>query len=108
MAAVWPSTVVEENNLNQNIGALRKALGESAGDNRFLVNEPGRGYRFVAPVRVPAEGAPKILNQPVSNVQIAGQPASFRVTAAGSGTLSYQWQSDGKDIPGATANGSLA
>lgn len=53
MAAVWPNTVVEENNLNQCIGALRKALGESAGEHRFLVNEPGRGYRFVAPVRVP-------------------------------------------------------
>src|SRR5689334_16234261 len=50
MAAVWPDTVVEENNLNQCIGALRKALGESAGERRFLLNEPGRGYRFVAPV----------------------------------------------------------
>jgi hypothetical protein len=28
MAAVWPNTVVEENNLNQSIGALRKALGD--------------------------------------------------------------------------------
>jgi hypothetical protein len=31
MAAVWPNTVVEENNLNQSIGALRKALAESPG-----------------------------------------------------------------------------
>ena len=51
MAAVWPNTVVEENNLNQCIGALRKALAEGKGDHRFLVTEPGRGYRFVAPVR---------------------------------------------------------
>jgi TolB-like protein/DNA-binding winged helix-turn-helix (wHTH) protein/Tfp pilus assembly protein PilF len=58
MAAVWPNTVVEENNLNQSIGALRKALGESAGEHRFLVNEPGRGYRFVSPVRIAASGAP--------------------------------------------------
>jgi TolB-like protein/DNA-binding winged helix-turn-helix (wHTH) protein len=62
MAAVWPNTIVEENNLNQSIGALRKALGESAGEHRFLVNEPGRGYRFVAPVRVPGESAPRPLS----------------------------------------------
>ena len=30
MAAVWPDAVVEENNLNQAISALRQALGESA------------------------------------------------------------------------------
>jgi DNA-binding winged helix-turn-helix (wHTH) protein len=27
--AIWPDTVVEENNLNQNISVLRKVLGES-------------------------------------------------------------------------------
>jgi len=58
MAAVWPDTVVEENNLNQCIGALRKALGESAGERRFLLNEPGRGYRFVAPVRIASSATP--------------------------------------------------
>ncbi len=50
MAAVWPNTVVEENNLTQSIGALRRALGEAPGEHRFLVTEPGRGYRFVAAV----------------------------------------------------------
>ncbi len=63
MTAVWPNTIVEENNLNQSIGALRKALGESAGEHRFLVNEPGRGYRFVAPVRVLGEIAPQPLSR---------------------------------------------
>lgn len=55
MAAVWPDTVVAENNLNQKISTLRGALGEKPGDHRFIVTVPGRGYRFVAPVRrVPA------------------------------------------------------
>ena len=48
--AVWPERVVEENNLNQNISALRKALGERRGQHRFIVTIPGRGYRFVAAV----------------------------------------------------------
>lgn len=48
--AVWPNTVVEENNLAQAISALRKALGEKTGEHRFIVTIPGRGYRFVAKV----------------------------------------------------------
>jgi DNA-binding winged helix-turn-helix (wHTH) protein/Flp pilus assembly protein TadD len=57
--AVWPDTVVEENNLNQNISALRRLLGENRGDNRYIVTIPGQGYRFVAAIRSPsAEAGP--------------------------------------------------
>ena len=52
MKAVWPNVVVEENNLNQNISALRRVLGERAGEHRYIVTEAGRGYRFVAEVTV--------------------------------------------------------
>src|SRR5262249_31022648 len=60
MSAVWPDTVVEENNLGQNISKLRSVLGESPGDNRWIVTLPGRGYRFVADVRLASgrEGSP--------------------------------------------------
>src|SRR5215470_4332190 len=51
LKAIWPNVVVEENSLNQNISALRRVLGESPGEHRFIVTEPGRGYRFVADVR---------------------------------------------------------
>jgi eukaryotic-like serine/threonine-protein kinase len=56
--AIWPHVVVEENNLNQAISTLRRVLGETRGEHRFIVTEPGRGYRFVAPVEaVPVESA---------------------------------------------------
>ena len=51
MRRVWPDAVVEENNLTVNMSALRKSLGESPRDHRYLVTVPGRGYQFVAEVR---------------------------------------------------------
>jgi DNA-binding winged helix-turn-helix (wHTH) protein/tetratricopeptide (TPR) repeat protein len=45
---VWPDTFVEEINLAVNISTIRKALGESPQDCRFIATVPGRGYRFVA------------------------------------------------------------
>src|SRR5436190_18001383 len=51
MEAVWPDSIVEENNLTQNISTLRRVFGETPGSHRFIVTVPGRGYRFVAEVR---------------------------------------------------------
>ncbi len=50
LKAVWPGTIVEENNLNQSIAAIRRALGERAGEHKYIVTIAGRGFRFVAPV----------------------------------------------------------
>lgn len=50
LKGVWPDTIVEENNLNQAIFSLRRALGDSAADARYILTLPGRGYRFVADV----------------------------------------------------------
>jgi predicted ATPase/DNA-binding winged helix-turn-helix (wHTH) protein len=47
---VWPSTVVEENNLRVHLTALRKVLGEGHVSGRYIENVPGRGYAFVASV----------------------------------------------------------
>lgn len=56
METIWPSLIVEDNNLNQCILAIRKALGEVAGSNRYVMTVSGRGYCFVCPVqRYPIE-----------------------------------------------------
>jgi eukaryotic-like serine/threonine-protein kinase len=51
MKLIWPGTFVEESNLAQNIFVLRKTLGETSGDSRYIVTVPGRGYRFNEKVR---------------------------------------------------------
>jgi DNA-binding winged helix-turn-helix (wHTH) protein/TolB-like protein/Tfp pilus assembly protein PilF len=50
MSEIWADTIVEENNLNQNISILRRVLGEKRGEHRFIATVPGRGYKFVAKV----------------------------------------------------------
>jgi len=54
MRAVWPDTVVEENNLDQNISTLRRVLGEKRGENRYIATIPGKGYHFVPAVEITA------------------------------------------------------
>ncbi|CAM3841376.1 winged helix-turn-helix domain-containing protein [Paracidovorax anthurii] len=44
---VWPGMVVEENNLQVHVSALRKLVGSS-----LIVTIPGQGYRFVGRVGV--------------------------------------------------------
>jgi serine/threonine-protein kinase len=51
MREIWIDSVVEENNLNQNISILRRVFGEKPGEQRFIVTIAGHGYRFVPEVR---------------------------------------------------------
>ncbi len=53
---VWPDIFVDESSLVQSIYVLRRALDEKPGDNNYIVTLPGRGYQFVAPVQVVAQG----------------------------------------------------
>ncbi len=51
IARAWPATYVEEANLKIQVSALRRALGDGQGDNRYVATVVGRGYNFVAPIR---------------------------------------------------------
>jgi DNA-binding winged helix-turn-helix (wHTH) protein len=51
MARVWPNVFVEPANLSVHISALRRALRDGRDGSRFIINIPGRGYCFVAPIR---------------------------------------------------------
>ena len=77
---IWPDTVVEERNLAVNISTLRKTLGETPDSHEYIVTIPGRGYRFVAPVR---ERNPRPAVERRDQVeQPAPSPRSFRQAIA--------------------------
>jgi DNA-binding winged helix-turn-helix (wHTH) protein len=52
MARVWPNLFVEPANLTVHMSALRRALRDGRDGNRFIINIPGRGYIFVASIKV--------------------------------------------------------
>jgi predicted ATPase/DNA-binding winged helix-turn-helix (wHTH) protein len=78
MAEVWPGVVVEENNLQVHISALRKVLGSAGDGERYLLTVAGRGYRFVAPVERDAQAAAKS----APNDTVAAPPATARSAAS--------------------------
>ncbi len=81
IARVWPNTFVEPANLTVHIAALRRALGDGRRGNRYIVNVPGRGYCFVAPVNMSEKLRPSSLellaehahNLPATNTRLIGR-----------------------------------
>jgi TolB-like protein/tetratricopeptide (TPR) repeat protein len=73
MAQVWPGAVVDENNIQVHISALRKALDDGGGAQRYVRTVQGRGYRLVGSSGPPealegkhriGEGSPIIPERP--------------------------------------------
>lgn len=85
---VWPGLVVEENNLRQQVAALRKLLGADA-----VATVPGRGYRFALPVAAdetgggepaasPAKVPPAAGNLPLNLPPLIGRESELASVAA--------------------------
>jgi eukaryotic-like serine/threonine-protein kinase len=86
MKAVWPDTFVEEANLSRNIFMLRKALGETAQDHRYIVTVPGRGYRLAENVHLIPDQEVNIVAATHSIVHVdvkESRPWHWRWLAAG-------------------------
>lgn len=66
---VWSGVVVEENNLQAQMSAIRRALGPDRG---MIRTEFGRGYRLVAEKRTPRseKGASEAMRSPPSNLPL--------------------------------------
>src|SRR5713226_9055716 len=77
IARAWPQTFVEESNLKIQVSALRRALGDGQGGNRYVITVPGRGYNFVAPAR---REAPSRAPLPPTVASSAAHNLPFAVT----------------------------
>ena len=80
IAHTWPETVVDEGALRVHVGTLRKALRDGQAGRRYVANNPGRGYAFVAPVArehgPPATVSPSVpqdTNLPAPLTRIVGR-----------------------------------
>ncbi len=71
----WPDTFVHEDNLKVNIGALRRALGETGSGVPYIATVPGRGYRFVATVQVEQAATTGPFPSPIQG-DVGGLPRS--------------------------------
>jgi len=70
-----------------------------------LVISNGSGAVTSAPALLRVFAPPTIIQQPLSLIAIAGEPATLGVSAAGTPPLEYQWNFNGVDLPGATGAG---
>jgi len=67
---VWPGQFVEEGNLKVHVSALRKVLGESRNEHRFIATIPGRGYTFVADLEIGAGDEIVVERHTYSNIVV--------------------------------------
>ncbi len=89
LKAVWPDSFVEEVNLSQNVSALRRALGDTTQESRYIATVPGMGYRFVAEVQTDqsVDEQSSLVVEQHSEAQIVIEPTrSWRVPAIIAGT----------------------
>ena len=80
------------------------AAGAASGTITFASNASNAPTAIsVSGTGVALATAPTISSQPAGKTVIAGQTATFAVTAAGTAPLAYQWQKNGAAISGASA-----
>ena len=82
LETVWPGQILEESNLAVNISAIRRALGETAAQARFIVTIPGYGYRFVAPFR---EAGSPLLGVVIERETFAQVSVEQQIAGSGNG-----------------------
>ena len=80
LETLWPDGSGTEANLTVTIAAVRKALGEVAGQHRILITVPREGYQFVARLD-DGDGtqSPMPRHLAVLPIEIRGEPSEERV-----------------------------
>ena len=107
LRALWPTTVVEESSLYVAISAVRRALKDdsAAPAPRFIATIAGRGYQFVADVRVAAaQGVPQRRSRVSARLAIGVGLAVAALAAA----VAFVWLQSERDVSPSAATRTLA
>src|SRR6187397_2374500 len=78
MDAVWKDTFVTPNALTRAVAQLRKSLGDDVEHPKLIETVAKRGYRFVAPVTIPAHRDAAASAATTPSIATAVTPASPR------------------------------
>src|SRR5580765_6689057 len=84
---VWPGQIVEESNLTVNMSAIRRALGERAGDPHYITTVSGRGYRFSGDVRQFAGDALTIERESFARLTVEQEVTEVTASAVGASQI---------------------
>ncbi len=101
LAYQWRRNGVEIRGANANVYAIPSASVGDAGNYSVMVSN-SCGLIESIPAMLTVNTKPLIQAQPSGQVVCANSPVSFRVVAAGTEPLSYQWMKNGEIIAGAS------
>ncbi len=82
---------------------ISNSLGMTMGPDGYIYYLARQWEGLIKIVYNNNTAAPSITTHPVNTGVAIGQPASFSVSALGTAPLTYQWQKNGVNIPGATS-----
>ncbi|TNE49962.1 MAG: hypothetical protein EP344_17610, partial [Bacteroidetes bacterium] len=112
-----PATGQYEGTFADNINRPLVILTGQAGELYYIargglgggseIDNTSSGEGILYRVDYVGDGAPVFSLQPHNVLVTIGENALFTVNANGSPTITYQWQRDGEDIPGATSDSLL-
>lgn len=74
LQAVWNGRIVSESTITSHINAVRKAIGDSGGEQRLVRTVARKGFRFVGEIVVEAAGDPRPAGGPGVDEPGAGAP----------------------------------
>jgi len=100
----WQRNQVNISNATSSSYTLPTAMFADNGAKFRVVVTNGGGSVTSNEATLTVNAPPAITTQPSNQTVLQGQPATFSVVASGSPTLTYQWQRDQVNIPGATSS----
>ena len=99
---IWPGQFVEEANLSQNISVLRKSLGETESEKKYIATFPGRGYRFVDDVEIKQYSRedkpltlPELEGSPLAKADVVFEALDSNLPSDGLKEIRSAWRSAG-------------